>query len=824
MARCGSGESSHEASTCWHVTARFELPVLAIRRSFAWSFMKRPSSWGSGSVGIQLRLGESHLPGLPVLALLVAACATGPPTPSLATLQPSASPASRPVLSIQTVAPTPTLSPITAANISSLQVVDQFGRGTIRIVAWTSDGQMVAVASASGLHLYDRSGELIWEKGVEGGTRFVTVSPNDELLAAVQDSGATLLLRTEDGEALREIASPVTTLRVRFSADGAYLYSRLVPASYLTWNPRSEGPRYTFYEAGGPGLLVWNVATGEAAEVIPERGSWARWSAYDISPRFDLVLGGYPGRDPRVVLQEIPGGKVRRVLYTSPLPYPFPPDVGLFSPRGDVFAVISPTSATLWDASSGEQIKELMDTATANRVNLGGQWVWKHHWSPELAFNSSGEFLATVQGSSIYLWSVPGGKLTETIDGSAIGADRSVLNRAFVTPWGSGQTVGLGFVSDTGELFWVAYELGEPVISDTLPLVVEQATQTVLYEPAKEELSLRFHHDHVADVAFSPSGDAVATCNRNGELVVRELKSLSGRPEITQVWTTEPAAACELAWPTEGILLVALRNRIGAGRFDQATVFKLEPGRDPQALSLPIECRTQLDRWSTTYDPCLFSFAAHAAKGVILHDGLQRQSLYVWDVTAGDVNRMGSTVDFPFATLYELPSSDPLRMLPSGEVVAIYGDGQVLFRNAVTGEVLQKLPLRDALFTDWIFSPDGERFAMVFDGGNTSVWSWREPELLLDFRDGVPEWVSTAAFTPDGRMLATVGGNSAAWQRGEGRADLYLWDLETGAKSVMAGAFPPFWRGKLLFSPDGTKLLSLDYRSGVVSIWAVAEE
>src|SRR5690348_15915420 len=62
-------------------------------------------------------------------------------------------------------------------------------------------------------------------------------------------------------------------------------------------------------------------------------------------------------------------------------------------------------------------------------------------------------------------------------------------------------------------------------------------------------------------------------------------------------------------------------------------------------------------------------------------------------------------------------------------------------------------------------------------------------------------WVAACAFSPDGKTLATVGGESLLYRPG----DVDLWDPATGTlKAALAGHETSVW--SLAFSADGKQL------------------
>ncbi len=142
-------------------------------------------------------------------------------------------------------------------------------------------------------------------------------------------------------------------------------------------------------------------------------------------------------------------------------------------------------------------------------------------------------------------------------------------------------------------------------------------------------------------------------------------------------------------------------------------------------------------------------------------------------------------------------------------ILAAVGDHQtVKVVNVRTGEVLESLPGNsDPINSVAIaFSPGGNAIATAAPNHNVTVWSTHRPRLLSTIT-GNPDAVDAIAFSPDGGMIATVSGRTAA-----------LWDATSGTELT---ALPPLSTdlSGVQFSPDGSLLATSSTTDGTVQLW-----
>src|SRR5262245_52867310 len=189
---------------------------------------------------------------------------------------------------------------------------------------------------------------------------------------------------------------------------------------------------------------------------------------------------------------------------------------------------------------------------------------------------------------------------------------------------------------------------------------------------------------------------------------------------------------------------------------------------------------------------CLLTVAAHLALGMLGARGADQSGPGQWEETT-----LLKGHNKPVSTLAFSPDGKVLGSVDGGGVMKLWDVATGKVKATVGGRGLTILAIR--------FDAGSQTVSTVSSEGFVTAWNVASGKRRSAVRLGLRDAVITAAFSPDGKTLATTAGNLV-----EARtlAEVQLWDVATGRRK---GRLTGDWMatGQLQFSPDGKRLAGL---------------
>jgi WD40 repeat protein len=244
----------------------------------------------------------------------------------------------------------------------------------------------------------------------------------------------------------------------------------------------------------------------------------------------------------------------------------------------------------------------------------------------------------------------------------------------------------------------------------------------------------------------------------------------------------------------------------------------------------------ELALWDVKTRKKVRSFEGHTAyvyaltfspDGKSLASAADDYTIRIWDVATG--KEAVVLKDLPRGTSSIAYSPDGAT-LAAGKLPPKYSEvkdawklpGTVILWDTRTYKVRAKLEGHAGYVTAVAFSPDGKTLAASsgkwdekkdrYDSSEVQLWDPVTAKLCRTLK-GHRDTISSLAFSPDGKTLAT---GSISWEKSDkigAQGEVKLWDFQTAKVQVSATIHEGAEVARLIFSPDGKVLASA---SGVI--------
>ena len=743
----------------------------------------------------------------------------------------------------------------------------RLGKGVLSDMQVSPDGTRLAIASSSGIWLYDvnanreikgaESSLLTFHEGI---VKHLTFSPDGNIFASIGENKTIRLWETTTGKHLFTLTTPKPTgefRSVKFIRDGKTLTGRcwddykvylwdVTTGKYLeSFRPKLPMIRFghdrdwqfatdTFFDPIGN--IMFAIGNKDGTISIREGQTWLekiKLVGYTDETQFFKVKKEHDPLNPRKPTMKRPlvrpGDKptVPKQRKADGTPFPIQYLLSVTNQSGSLYEK-QPTKwiTDLEFLPGGKTLVSrsrylLRQGSTGYRGSGGPTEIWDVETGEQLAslplhvsqveFSSDGKILAITGDGGVSVWDVASRQEIAVFTGNLK-----------VTFSSDGKT--LCIIENNQFTFWDITTRSE--ITAFSPYIVQG---NIIYNPERFMLS--------------QNGNLLATADVDGTVVLWETEGAQKRI-ITRDYEK---TFTSLVFKHDGITLVSgnangylqtwdfnTGNMKSVGKPVKRDINGLFYHKDNTTLTVvsdstllrlyPLETHTILNASSwvgsssfgdgTHLRVRALSFSSNGKRMATRNSGTEM--IDVWDITLGQSPQHISSVQYKWG---------PIALSPDGGTLAQASESSngVDLWNANSGELITKLSIPKKLLaknnyaTSMAFSHDGKILAGGINKNEIHLWNSANYEHI-DILKAHKHAVCTLLFSPDNTILAS----------GDTGGGIYLWSMSDKELLATYNSHSKGFISNLAFSPDGKTLASTSGSStspktpgGTIFLWDV---
>ncbi len=590
-------------------------------------------------------------------------------------------------------------------------------------------------------------------------------------------------------------------------------------------------------------VRLWDAATGALVKTL-KHDKQITYLCFDRQGRSLLVQSHYTaGWSVDLWVWDVASGTMRFPPVSRSAPYlTTPPE---FTPDGRAILVTIAGTISTYYGAAGVQ---LLDAATGREVP--GPWrdLGRVTWA---RYNPAGVQVAVGDGGpDVRVLDAASGNVLHTLK-----HEKEVYGASFSGDGTRLVTTGLDLrnLADSEIRLWDT-ATGKPVMPPIRNLAGRQHVME-LSRDGRRLIHMSFKNSMPAFILWDmttgrPLADlsgrrrgAVASFSRDGDRVVTAAMEGDGA-ELWDAGTGELLGTIPHPGPTYGaafspdgdrLVVVGIHRAARlwhlapsvastAGWSENSRVATLALSPDGGSVAAGAESGNVILRDATDgrhlFTPMVHGSPVHALAfspdGRLIASGAIDGTAQIWDARTGAA--VGPRLEHPADVVHIGFRGDGRRLVTAcgRSRTAAVGPGSnggkpadAAVWDVATGKLIARLPHKETV-SFAAFSPDGRRVATASYDRTACLWDAETGERLRTWTH--PSSVQHAAFSPDGRRLVTSVCDSELDPR-----SAYIWDLETGA-----AAAPPLAHNDGVvsaeFSPDGARVVTAGEES-VARVW-----